>query len=746
MKLDDQGSSLGLAGSSIDARLPGRDVVRKAYNEAIREIEAARGTQQFENEFHRCIADAVFDGCYSALEHFTAWVEQRGPADKATPRELRALRREIGGQNAVAPRLHVVSAPMGTGKTTFTTAFIMAMVRLADSYPSMPYGCLFLTDQIVKADGMYIELSRFLPNNVAIWTTNHDVDCLSPTKVNPAATFHKDDLQHFPVAIVTHAFFKSEGAEKARLVERSGERIFRALTVVDEQMQDVIVHDTSLVAVGQVIELMHEQHDTELLPHIDTLQAFISSKVAKGSKIEKPRDDRASWQVATQLEWFTTDEATRYAMANRDRRPEIDAVFGFAKAMVRDYAFIASGPTGPRFVGYEPQHSIVPGMVLLDATADLDGVTQLCPWRSHVDVPRGRFDKLTIVHVEQCHTDRLTKYLGQLENRTVYVAWMKQLIRDHMIAGQRGLIVCKKLLIDDRNVPDWPPDDSRFTQPQTYTRGYGWDVDGRHVSLTYWGGPGVGSNAWRDADVVFLLDEYFLPHRTTIGSTQGLLLAPTSSGPIASMTALNTDSEEVTTIREGHLLRWTKQLAMRGKARFFDERGICGEQKLVVTGDFERLLLHRETLFPGARLLVVRDKNRDLSKYGKRLGMLEVLSDPDLPETVQARAVAQALGKTKWGDISGDCINEISRRMLRSLGWTYVNLKGASGALFRRLSATEEHPPTGQLAANSEQPTSEAQSTDTELRLARMRLLELLKITQKKLTYIVTKSADRWDF
>jgi hypothetical protein len=65
-----------------------------------------------------------------------------------------------------------------------------------------------------------------LPNQVAIWTTDHDVDCLSPTRVNPAATFHKDDLQHYPVAIVTHAFFKGEGADKARVVERSGERIF----------------------------------------------------------------------------------------------------------------------------------------------------------------------------------------------------------------------------------------------------------------------------------------------------------------------------------------------------------------------------------------------------------------------------------------------------------------------------------------------------------------------------------------
>jgi hypothetical protein len=73
----------------------------------------------------------------------------------------------------VAPRLNVVSAPMGTGKTTFTTAFIVAMVRLSDENPQSPYGCLFLTDQIVKAEAMYRELAALLPGKVAIWTSDH---------------------------------------------------------------------------------------------------------------------------------------------------------------------------------------------------------------------------------------------------------------------------------------------------------------------------------------------------------------------------------------------------------------------------------------------------------------------------------------------------------------------------------------------------------------------------------------------
>jgi hypothetical protein len=401
----------------------------------------------------------------------------------------------------VAPRLNVVSAPMGTGKTTFTTAFIVAMVRLSDENPQSPYGCLFLTDQIVKAEAMYRELAALLPGKVAIWTSDHDPDCKQPIRVlQPAARFAKEELERHPVAIVTHAFFKGEGADTARVVRRGRATAHRALTVVDEQMQDVVVHDTSLVAVSRVIELLHEHDQTELLPHLETLLTFMSAKAVHGSRIEKPKDDKATWKVASDLDWFTTQDADWFVAAYRERMPEIVAVFGFAKAMVRDYAFIASGATGPRFVGYEPQHSIVPGVVLLDATADLDGVTPLCPWRSPVEVPRGRYDNLHIVHVDACHADTLKRFLATPENRRTYIDWMTQVIRDNLGEGQCGLVVCKKSLLDSRSVPDWPEDDHRFKLPSAYTADFGWVLDGRRLSISYWGGAGVGSNVWREAD------------------------------------------------------------------------------------------------------------------------------------------------------------------------------------------------------------------------------------------------------
>jgi hypothetical protein len=140
MKLDHQRSSArkirGLRAATSSWRplnIPRRKIVRHAYHEAIRNIEEVRCTHQFGNDFHQRIADAVFDACYSALEHFAAWLDERGPADKATQAELRDGLRTRPSSNSVSPRLHVVSAPMGLGKTTFTTAFIVAMVRLSET-------------------------------------------------------------------------------------------------------------------------------------------------------------------------------------------------------------------------------------------------------------------------------------------------------------------------------------------------------------------------------------------------------------------------------------------------------------------------------------------------------------------------------------------------------------------------------------------------------------------------------------
>ena len=129
--------------------IPTREILRAAYDAVIREIDSARGSQQLTNAFYSKVGNAIFNACYRALENS-----------------------ETAKVGLTAPKaIQVVSAPMGAGKTTFTFAFIMALVRLRQQNAGMSCGCVFLVEQRTKADEMYRELSSLLPGRVAAWTT-----------------------------------------------------------------------------------------------------------------------------------------------------------------------------------------------------------------------------------------------------------------------------------------------------------------------------------------------------------------------------------------------------------------------------------------------------------------------------------------------------------------------------------------------------------------------------------------------
>jgi hypothetical protein len=324
-------------------------------------------------------------------------------------------------------------------------------------------------------------------------------------------------------------------------------------------------------------------------------------------------------------------------------------------------------------------------MVLLDATADIDGITPLCPWRSHVDVPQASYANLSIVHVPCLTKQRLSKYLKNVKNRRAYVEWMKEVIVTHTKPGQRALVVCKKRLFDDRNVPDWTERDRRFDRPETYQQEYGWKFEGRKLCATHWGGFGIGVSKWRDADVVFLFDEFHMPRRVTIARAQGLMSAKATEGPLASMKALNSKSTQVDGLHEGHLLRWTKQMALRGKGRNFDGQGVCGDQKVVCAGSseqYERLVANASQLFPNAKIAIAAST---AETYADKLLLL--LSRPGLPESIRTNWIGEQVG-TPWRNWGPNVMKRPdTQACLRSLGWSYVAAKGRGGA--KLIRATE---------------------------------------------------------
>src|SRR5215468_7548221 len=207
-------------------------------------------------------------------------------------------------------------------------------------------------------------------------------------------------------------------------------------------------------------------------------------------------------------------------------------------------------------------------------------------------------------------SQRLTNYLKVPKNRRAYAEWMVDTIKTHMNPGQRGLVVCKLALIEQEAVPDWPAGDERFNNKEAYTAHYGWDIDGRKLCVAHWG-TGIGANTWKDAEVVFLFDEFWIPRRVAIATAQGLLGHNATQGPLRDLKGYNSRHADVDRLWEGHLLRWMKQMALRGRARQFDEHGTCGPQKLVTSADRTRLLSNWDRLFPGAKRTLIDPPDTD---------------------------------------------------------------------------------------------------------------------------------------
>ena len=133
-----------------------RAALRSEFDAAIQDIITMRGSPDSDGSpanltsaFYAAIGDSVFEAGVSAL--------QDGSEARSTSETLGAL--------GTAARLHVVSAPVGSGKTSFAMALIAAVVRLQSQDTSgkavsaqaapPPFGCLWVVDEMQKADEMY---------------------------------------------------------------------------------------------------------------------------------------------------------------------------------------------------------------------------------------------------------------------------------------------------------------------------------------------------------------------------------------------------------------------------------------------------------------------------------------------------------------------------------------------------------------------------------------------------------------
>lgn len=642
--------------------VPNRELLRTLYDEAVSQINPSRPTIDLTTGFYAETGNAVFDAGYLALSDYC-----KGSA---------GLR-----------RLHVVSAPAGGGKTSYSYSLMVALTRYAEQTPGAPYGCVFVVDQIKKADEAFRDLNALMPGKVAVWTVEHDRGCKNRTRIpHPSAEFIKDELRHYPIIVVTHAFYNGRDGNKAHIVVR--DKLFqhhgRALTVVDERPEEVVIYEITLKQAQDIREKLEAKRPylKDVLDRLMRLMMPYTVNVSGG--IMRASDRFGQDVIADQLDWFTSEDAALVLRDHGAAIPGLDQFFGFARAMTIGCAFAAPSGTVVQFVGWQSKLMVCPGTILLDATADIDGVSHICPWRQHIKIPRAHYGNLDIVHVAQHTRQRLSEYLKKAANQRAYVKWMVETIKQHMAPGERGLVVCKKVLFDAERVPQWPDGDLRFKDPESYTERYEWEIEGRKLCASHYG-TGIGSNAWKDAEVVFLFDEFFIPRRIAAATVQGLRGHKANEGALALMKTVNSKAEAVDLIGEGHRLRWTKQMALRGRGRSYDQHGMCGKQRLVISSDLKSFMANAARLFPGANI-------RTAGAYTKttRVALLiEILSNPDLPSKLTSKEISKLIeaktGKrTPWRTVSSNVLTEEFGRALDAIGWRYVTGKGRGGSHFER--------------------------------------------------------------
>ena len=667
---------------------PSPGAMRTAYWKALEEIHHRRGTVVAQCGYAAEVQDQAYWAFYGALSDacVTIVCEAYPACEYAQNHKDDPPRRDV----------HVLASAPGSGKSTLAKAFAIALTRMTEK-TTHPLGGVFLVHHIATAETVYQELSTLLPGKVAVFSTKHDAD--NPQSQSYSSLFSVRDLDKRPVLVVTHDFYMGIRGDYARHYTKGDLRFPRVVTFIDERANEIAVYDLDPLGLEGVLKYI--QGDSyaprELLESAVVLERFIKDKRYGERKIETPADDRDRWEAtAKAITYFRNEEAARYIRAASVRKPRLDfaALFGFANALLDERAFISrhnKGMNSTNFVGYDRALPRIAGMVLLDATADIDGITAICPWRKRAETPLERYDRLEIIHAPSIARGNTRRWLWERGNLQVYADHIRDLILRYVAPGQKALVICIKEIVSADNIKDWsehmvpflnrtvPQDTNGSTGDTEFRQGFAWFLDGRQVVVTWFGGYGIGANVWRDADVVFVCDDFYLPQRAIKATLQGLKGHKATEGFLADPNA--TWSDELEYLRDGHILRWMKQMALRGKAREMDEEGICGPQRLVMTGDLIRLLAHRPKVFPGAN---IKTEQR-LDQGGHWLEKLTALLLSLGQHEISTKEIGEKLG-AEWGDVSGNLKKQKSYdTVLESIGWTYHRGLGSRAGCFRRV-------------------------------------------------------------
>lgn len=498
--------------------------------------------------------------------------------------------------------MQAVSLSTGLGKSTSAYALIATLIQ---QDPTFTVAYVVPTAKMAEEAQKGIEelLGKY---TTFLWTSYHKHKGVDRKRAAaelgsvPERTANKADLPLWRVVIVTHSQLLHElktGRDEGTLSYHGKPR---SVVFIDEHPELVEVVETT----AERLQAFHD-HLVKYCPQHHWLPV-ISQVVAKMSEISRsPRQQYLSAELLAPEQgkvfdkdeglnlWDLTDDDVSLDSRLRELQSMSDIVT-FLRAASKGNTFYSRDDFA--FFAYQLYFPTdYPGFVLLDATSDLMGLVALHPGVEFVEVPQVNYENLDLYHISMPKKFRhIREVIKVRRTGREYADFIIQTVLANSSPGDEVLVVVHKDMLTQELLQASENPDAPL------------DWQGRKVNTQNWGA-GVGLNKFKHKTHVFLFGDYVLPRSGIISRTHGWSQKPLNENNLRLAEGrrwrgdLYTPRGAYKEPHEGHLLRWTKQLAMRGSARQVDADGKCFPMTLFTTMDVCRLTVNLHRLFPQAK-------------------------------------------------------------------------------------------------------------------------------------------------
>lgn len=565
--------------------------------------------------------------------------------------------------------MQAVSLATGLGKSASAYALIATFCR-NDPHFSAAYVVPTIKMAMEAQEGIEKLLGV---GTTTLWSSYHKHKGVDRTKAMgelgfiPDRLVNKNDLTESRVVIVTHGQLQHElktGRDEGTLNYLGKPR---SVVFIDEHPDLLQVVDATAGQLQDFYDnLVMMDCNHPWLPVISNVVHRMATVVRTEGQTYIPTEllSKEEGQVFSEDHGLSLWDLTDEEMSD-DRR------FGQLKGMRDLVVFLQAASKGSvfysrkdwTFFAYQLNFTTTyPGFVLLDATSDLTGLVCLHPKVKPVDVPQVNYSNLDMRYITMPPKfKRIKEIIKRAPIGREYAQFIYQTVMANTESGNEVLLVVHKDVLTQELIGS----------SEDPARPLNWE--GRKVNTQNWGG-GVGLNKFKHKTHVFLFGDFYMPRAVTIAQTHGWSQKPVSEGMLKLAEGIKKSGDvyapqgDYLRPHEGHLLRWSKQLAMRGTARQVDEKGNCFAMKLFTTMDLTYLLPNLYRLFPG----VMPPKQAEISKDDH---CVDIKGRQGLIKLLLATTSKAIIGADEIEIVTGIKSSKLSREFyaveetIRVLGW-----------------------------------------------------------------------------